>query len=106
MLGFATISSIGETGFEPATARPPAGCATRLRHSPWPQPILGDNRRPPHSRPHISPMFLRTYVCASAVSTPPNLRSLRRAEVGGRLRLEATEPGATGQLLPPVPRCL
>src|SRR3954465_12834013 len=27
--------SIGETGFEPATARPPAGCATRLRHSPW-----------------------------------------------------------------------
>jgi hypothetical protein len=29
---------IGETGFEPATARPPAGCATRLRHSPWPWP--------------------------------------------------------------------
>ena len=28
-------TSIGETGFEPATARPPAGCATRLRHSPW-----------------------------------------------------------------------
>src|SRR5918996_1145282 len=26
---------VGETGFEPATARPPAGCATRLRHSPW-----------------------------------------------------------------------
>ncbi len=25
---------VGETGFEPATARPPAGCATRLRHSP------------------------------------------------------------------------
>ena len=34
-------NSIGETGFEPATARPPAGCATRLRHSPWPGPILG-----------------------------------------------------------------
>ena len=29
------LSEIGETGFEPATARPPAGCATRLRHSPW-----------------------------------------------------------------------
>src|SRR5512143_3352460 len=29
------LSLIGETGFEPATARPPAGCATRLRHSPW-----------------------------------------------------------------------
>lgn len=25
---------VGETGFEPATARPPAECATRLRHSP------------------------------------------------------------------------
>src|SRR5215203_4857108 len=30
-----TFSVVGETGFEPATARPPAGCATRLRHSPW-----------------------------------------------------------------------
>ena len=29
------FSLVGETGFEPATARPPAGCATRLRHSPW-----------------------------------------------------------------------
>ncbi len=28
------VLRIGETGFEPATARPPAGCATRLRHSP------------------------------------------------------------------------
>src|SRR5262249_9534695 len=25
---------VGETGFEPATTRPPAVCATRLRHSP------------------------------------------------------------------------
>ena len=33
-------NSIGETGFEPATARPPAGCATRLRHSPWCSSIL------------------------------------------------------------------
>jgi hypothetical protein len=31
---FQVILAIGETGFEPATARPPAGCATRLRHSP------------------------------------------------------------------------
>jgi hypothetical protein len=36
----AGYSFIGETGFEPATARPPAGCATRLRHSPWSPPIL------------------------------------------------------------------
>ena len=28
------VPAIGETGFEPATARPPAGCATRLRYSP------------------------------------------------------------------------
>src|ERR1700730_17869327 len=32
---FAAVLLVGETGFEPATARPPAGCATRLRHSPW-----------------------------------------------------------------------
>src|SRR5262245_23677023 len=32
---FPGLSLVGETGFEPATARPPAGCATRLRHSPW-----------------------------------------------------------------------
>src|SRR5581483_9000852 len=32
--------AIGETGFEPATARPPAGCATRLRYSPWCGSIL------------------------------------------------------------------
>ncbi len=35
---------IGETGFEPATARPPAGCATRLRHSPWCNLILRTKR--------------------------------------------------------------
>src|SRR5439155_18317260 len=26
---------VGATGFEPATFRPPAECATRLRHAPW-----------------------------------------------------------------------
>ncbi len=36
---------IGETGFEPATARPPAECATRLRHSPWGLCILTDRER-------------------------------------------------------------
>ena len=35
-------SKVGETGFEPATARPPAGCATRLRHSPY---VLQSGRR-------------------------------------------------------------
>lgn len=32
------LSNIGETGFEPATARPPAGCATRLRYTPLNKP--------------------------------------------------------------------
>ena len=31
----AGFRGIGATGFEPATARPPAECATRLRHAPW-----------------------------------------------------------------------
>ncbi len=30
------VPSVGATGFEPATARPPAECATRLRHAPAP----------------------------------------------------------------------
>jgi site-specific DNA recombinase len=38
---------VGETGFEPATARPPAGCATRLRHSPWPYPSGRRESNPP-----------------------------------------------------------
>jgi hypothetical protein len=40
---------IGETGFEPATARPPAGCATRLRHSPWQNKAGDGNRTRPRS---------------------------------------------------------
>src|SRR5262245_3975322 len=32
------LRSVGARGFEPPTARPPAGCATRLRHAPWPCP--------------------------------------------------------------------
>src|SRR4051794_3627383 len=36
--------TIGATGFEPATFRPPAGCATRLRHAPWLRPMLPRSR--------------------------------------------------------------
>src|SRR4051794_23703435 len=39
------LSRVGETGFEPATARPPAGCATRLRHSPCVSYRAGDGNR-------------------------------------------------------------
>src|SRR5436305_9214204 len=35
---------VGAVGFEPTTFRPPAGCATRLRHAPW-RPILGQATR-------------------------------------------------------------
>jgi hypothetical protein len=43
--------SIGARGFEPPTARPPAGCATRLRHTPFagqysPRPARGHIRLP------------------------------------------------------------
>src|SRR5437588_5981599 len=41
---------VGETGFEPATARPPAGCATRLRHSPWSASFYGGRRATGGSR--------------------------------------------------------
>ena len=37
-------TQVGETGFEPATARPPAGCATRLRHSPMPCVVQSGRR--------------------------------------------------------------
>jgi hypothetical protein len=43
------VFRIGETGFEPATARPPAGCATRLRHSPWCVQAGDGNRTRPRS---------------------------------------------------------
>src|SRR4051794_37912104 len=43
------LSLVGETGFEPATARPPAGCATRLRHSPLCDRAGDGNRTRPTS---------------------------------------------------------
>jgi hypothetical protein len=46
---------IGETGFEPATARPPAGCATRLRHSPWSGLILSASGIPGQAPPGRKP---------------------------------------------------
>jgi hypothetical protein len=45
-------SNIGATGFEPATFRPPAECATRLRHAPrvLSRPILRRSGRPDLNR--------------------------------------------------------
>ena len=39
-------SAIGARGFEPPTARPPAGCATRLRHAPRGPSIPGTRPAP------------------------------------------------------------
>src|SRR5439155_5125641 len=60
------LSQIGETGFEPATARPPAGCATRLRHSPLLYFRAGDGNR---TRPRSLEGF-----CAATTLRPQALR--------------------------------
>ncbi len=43
------LQLVGAAGFEPATARPPAGCATRLRHAPKGPSISGTLRPPRRS---------------------------------------------------------
>jgi hypothetical protein len=70
---------IGETGFEPATARPPAGCATRLRHSPWCSELRagdGNRTRPKSLEGSCATTTLRprssceAYLSAAAPGTP------------------------------------
>src|SRR3954451_20714972 len=41
---------VGATGFEPATFRPPAGCATRLRHAPALTRVYATSRRSQRER--------------------------------------------------------
>ena len=45
-LRFAGRRRVGARGFEPPTARPPAGCATRLRHAPKDASIPAEPLRP------------------------------------------------------------
>jgi hypothetical protein len=50
-LPFALRLQVGAVGFEPTTFRPPAECATRLRHAPWKratgfEPALGAWKAP------------------------------------------------------------
>src|SRR5207302_9925405 len=45
---------IGAVGFEPTTFRPPAGCATRLRHAPWPTDSRPERGRESFSRERVS----------------------------------------------------
>ena len=83
---------VGETGFEPATARPPAGCATRLRHSPW---LLlcaraGDGNR-------TRPRSLEG-SCATTTPRPQGLGHVTGAAclVGGRSWRHGAAAGAAG----------
>ena len=64
---FAGLSLIGATGFEPATARPPAECATRLRHAPWGRILAPVS----FARPYV-PSVLHTNV-RSLPDEPQNL---------------------------------
>ena len=83
--GEATWKTIGARGFEPPTARPPAGCATRLRHAPrartLPQapPCRGARRRlgsaadgqgpdPRAPRPTTSPQWYQDVVAKAELA--------------------------------------
>ncbi len=90
-------TDIGETGFEPATARPPAGCATRLRHSPWSTSIL---RTLPPSPCWRRPVRMGTYVRADADRQGPELRTLRPDQSCFGLLLASESAGSARQLLP------
>ncbi len=84
--------TIGETGFEPATARPPAGCATRLRHSPW-LAQAGDGNR---TRPRSLEGF-----CATTTLRPP--ASIHLTGDGPQRAWAFTPPTSTppGPVTPP-----
>ena len=88
---------VGETGFEPATARPPAGCATRLRHSPWSLMIL---RTLAAMLGRCRPVRIRTYARERGDRLKPKMRTLWRVQ--GRLRLRLAPQGTRSarQLLP------
>ena len=107
----AELDCIGETGFEPATARPPAGCATRLRHSPWQKQAGDGNRTRPRSlegfcaattlRPHAQDPILpacparRARPEAEQAKPPPS-------EAPGPAKAQgATAATATATVAPP-----
>jgi serine phosphatase RsbU (regulator of sigma subunit)/PAS domain-containing protein len=83
---------VGETGFEPATARPPAGCATRLRHSPWCSLVRagdGNRTRPKSLEGSCATTTLRpqssyeAYLSAAKAARGPGLQTV--VAVGRRL---------------------
>jgi len=92
-LRFAEHEPIGETGFEPATARPPAGCATRLRHSPWPGLILCCRTFARVNRPCLMGTYVR-------VNRAQSMQALRATQAGDGVCLAAKGARPTRQLLP------
>jgi hypothetical protein len=77
----AGLRLIGATGFEPATARPPAECATRLRHAPWFPRILTNPRGGSSmAEPQPSKLMTRVRLPSAALgSAPATARSIIRS---------------------------
>ena len=74
----AGLRVIGAAGFEPATARPPAECATRLRHAPWPTCILPDWRQTVRPRGGSSTVEPRPSKAMMRVRFPSAASSFHR----------------------------
>ena len=96
VVGSITDEMVGETGFEPATARPPAGCATRLRHSPWPVPILCCRTFARVNRPCLMGTYVR-------VNRAQGMRALRATQADSGVCVAAKGARPTRQLLPGLP---
>ena len=85
------LSRVGATGFEPATVRPPAECATRLRHAPG-RPdgpaLAGDGNRTraeSHRSRRSAPVLARWHLSAACGAG-------LRAQVPTNKRAEGIEP--------------
>jgi len=100
---------IGETGFEPATARPPAGCATRLRHSPWPCRAGDGNRTRPRSlegfcaTTTLRPRSLRRRIPATGKAPPLRSRARPKSSPTGFSHPGHASTSGTSRSTPPAP---
>src|SRR3954451_14291378 len=98
------LSRVGETGFEPATARPPAGCATRLRHSPW--CVLQSGRResnPPYELGRLGCNHNTSPAKLGAI-LPPWPPLLRRDAADALVDQRRGRPGPVPVVAGPVER--
>src|SRR3954451_9919623 len=67
---------VGVAGFEPTAPRSQSGCATKLRHTPW----------PPESR------------CLAAATAPGVARGISESDARRRLRAQLTSCGSAEAL--------